>query len=81
MPYYIVPAVIDEDSTRPDLPGGTGWVGQPHEDSYLVLTYPPIPGVEPLDSEALAAACAARGLEVECVLAWRVGTHGGEDVV
>lgn len=82
MPYYVVPRIVDEDgSDRPDVPAGHGCGGLPHEGSYLVLAYPPLAGVDSLAAEALAAECATRGLELERVLVWRVGTHGGEEVL
>lgn len=83
MPYYIKTTLTGEDgATAPDVPENSGWGGLQYEDgTSLVLVYPPISGAEPLDRDGLAAECAARGLELEAALAWRVGTHGGEEVL
>lgn len=78
--YYIVDAVTDADgSLTASVPEGVSWVGQPHEDTYLIKTIQEIDAsevhsrVQPIP-DALADECDARGLICQDVLdKWTIG--------
>jgi hypothetical protein len=78
--YYTVKRTgsgTELDPYRPDLPGGTDFVGQEKDGEYLINTNKELPEQagrkKQLPRQALEATAKAKGLTYDEVMKWNVG--------